>query len=104
MSVAGHSSGQCAYIFESQGERIAFTGDAAHHQVFDPIHPEWYFHMVYDSDPVQGAVAKQRIFSRAAQEGIRYHGYHFPFPGLGDIEDQGDGTFLFHAEMPTPRL
>jgi glyoxylase-like metal-dependent hydrolase (beta-lactamase superfamily II) len=28
-SVAGHSSGQCAYIFESQGERIAFTGDAA---------------------------------------------------------------------------
>jgi len=32
MSVAGHSLGQCAYIFESNGEKVVFTGDVAHHQ------------------------------------------------------------------------
>ena len=104
MSVAGHSSGQCAYIFESQGQKVVFTGDVCHHQVYDPIHPEWFFHMDYDSDPKEGAAAKTRIFSRVVRDGIRFHGYHFPFPGLGDIEDRGDGTFLFHAQAFNPRL
>ena len=104
ISVAGHSSGQTAFIFESEGERVIFTGDLAHHQVYDPVHPEWYFHMDYDTNPPQGAAAKAEVFRKVADEGIRFHGYHFPFPGLGVIEAQGDGTYLFHADLPTPRL
>ena len=104
MSVAGHSLGQTAFIFESAGEKVVFTGDVAHHQVFDPYHPEWFFHMDYDSDPQMGADAKAEIFSRVVDENIRYHGYHFPFPGLGDMERVEDGTFRFHGEAVTPRL
>lgn len=101
--VAGHSLGQCAFIFESEGEKVVFTGDAAHHQVFDPIHPEWYFHMEFDSDPDMGTDAKRKIFDKVVKEGIRFHGYHFPFPGLGEIEAKEDGTYRFHAELFTPR-
>lgn len=104
MSVAGHSLGQCAYIFESEGEKVVFTGDVAHHQVYDPIHPEWFFHMDYDSDPQMGADAKSAIFARVVDENIRYHGYHFPFPGIGDMERVEDGTYRFHGEPVTPRL
>ena len=104
MSVAGHSLGQSAFIFESAGEKVVFTGDVAHHQVYDPIHPEWYFHMDYDSNPQMGAEAKAAIFARAVDEGIRYHGYHFPFPGIGDLERVPDGTYRFHGEAVTPRL
>lgn len=104
MSVAGHSLGQAAFIFENNGEKVVFTGDAAHHHVFDPVHPEWFFHNDYDSDPQQGADAKAEIFARAVDEGIRYHGYHFPFPGLGDIVRIPDGTYRFHGEAVTPRL
>ena len=104
MSVAGHSLGQTAFIFESAGEKVVFTGDVAHHQVFDPIHPEWFFHMDYDSDPQLGADAKTEIFARVVDENIRYHGYHFPFPGIGDMERVEDGTYLFHGEAVTPRL
>jgi len=104
MSVAGHSAGMCGYIFENGGEKVIFTGDLAHHQVYDPIHPEWFFHMDYDTDPLQGAAAKAEVFAEVTRHGIRYHGYHFPWPGLGVMAAQGDGTYLFHADLPTPRL
>lgn len=103
-SVAGHAAGMCAYIFESQGQKVVFTGDVCHHQVYDPVHPEWFFHMDYDTDPQQGAEAKVSIFRKVVAEGIRYHGYHFPYPGLGQIVDVGDGTYRFHAAPVTPRL
>ncbi|WP_417278826.1 MBL fold metallo-hydrolase [Celeribacter sp.] len=104
VSAAGHSSGQSAFVFESKGEKVMFTGDLAHHQVYDPIHPEWYFHMDFDSDPALGAQAKRDVFEKVCAEGIRYHGYHFPFPGLGDLTKEADGTFRFHLEPVTPRL
>ncbi|EAR51829.1 metallo-beta-lactamase family protein [Oceanicola granulosus HTCC2516] len=104
MSVAGHSLGQTAFIFESNGEKVVFTGDVAHHQVFDPIHPEWFFHMDYDSDPELGAKAKSDIFARVVDENIRFHGYHFPFPGIGDLERVEDGSYRFHGDAVTPRL
>ncbi len=103
-TVAGHAAGMCAYIFESEGQKIAFTGDVCHHQAYDPAHPEWFFHMDYDTNPQQGADAKTAIFEKVVAERIRYHGYHFPFPGLGEILDHGDGTYRFHAEAVTPRL
>ena len=103
-SVAGHAAGMCAYIFESEGARVVFTGDVAHHQVFDPYHPEWFFHMDFDTSPEQGAASKAAIFAKVVDEGIRFHGYHFPYPGLGDIVRVPDGTYRFHAEAVNPRL
>lgn len=103
-SVAGHAAGMCAYIFESEGEKVVFTGDVAHHQIFDPYHPEWFFHMDYDTSPEQGAAAKSAIFAKVVAEKIRFHGYHFPFPGLGDLTAEADGTYRFHGEAFTPRL
>lgn len=102
--VPGHSLGQCAYIFESQGEKVMFTGDVAHHQVFDPVHPEWYFHNQFDSDPPLGAKSKAMIFAYAVDNGIRFHGYHFPYPGLGDLTRGADGTYRWHAQPAVPRL
>jgi glyoxylase-like metal-dependent hydrolase (beta-lactamase superfamily II) len=103
-SVAGHAAGMCAYIFESKGAKVIFTGDVAHHQVFDPHHPEWFFHMDYDTNPQQGADAKAAIFAKVCAENIRFHGYHFPYPGIGDLEQVEDGTYRWHAEAVTPRL
>jgi glyoxylase-like metal-dependent hydrolase (beta-lactamase superfamily II) len=103
-SVAGHAAGMVAYIFESEGQKVVFTGDVCHHQVFDPHHPEWFFHMDYDSNPRQGADAKAAIFAKVVAENIRYHGYHFPYPGLGRVYPSDDGAYRFFAEAANPRL
>ncbi|MZR13409.1 MBL fold metallo-hydrolase [Maritimibacter sp. DP07] len=102
-SVAGHALGQTAFLFESDGEKMVFTGDLAHHEVYDPHHPEWYFHMDYDSDPDMGAKAKADIFDKVVAEDITFHGYHFAFPGVGTIVDAKDGTYRFVPQPVTPR-
>jgi glyoxylase-like metal-dependent hydrolase (beta-lactamase superfamily II) len=101
---AGHSSGQCAYLFESAGEKVIFTGDLTHHHVFDPHHPEWVYSNVFDSDPAAGAAAKAAVFGRAVREQLRFHGYHFPYPGLGVLVPADDGAFRYLPDLPTPRL
>lgn len=103
-SVAGHAAGMVSYIFESEGQKAVFTGDVAHHQVYDPLHPEWFFHMDFDTSPEQGAAAKSAIFAKVVDESIRFHGYHFPYPGIGDMTRVADGTYRFHGEAVTPRL
>lgn len=102
--VKGHSAGMVAYIFESEGQKVVFTGDVAHHQIFDPLHPEWFFHMDIDTDPKQGALAKSALFAKVVGENIRFHGYHFPYPGIGDMDRAADGTYRFNGEAATPRL
>lgn len=102
--VKGHAAGMVAYIFESQGQKAVFTGDVAHHQVYDPLHPEWFFHMDYDTNPEEGAASKAAIFAKVVDEDIRFHGYHFPYPGIGDMVRAADGTYRFHGEAVTPRL
>lgn len=104
LSVAGHAAGMTAYVVSNGGDKVIFTGDLAHHQVYDPLHPEWFFHMEYDTDPQQGAESKAKVFRHVVDEGIRYHGYHFPYPGLGVLEAAQDGTYRFHPDLPTPRL
>ena len=76
----------------------------AHHLVFDTHHPEWFFHMDYDTNPQQGANAKAAIFAKVVAEGIRFHGYHFPYPGIGDMEPVAAGTYRWHGEAVSPRL
>jgi glyoxylase-like metal-dependent hydrolase (beta-lactamase superfamily II) len=100
----GHSSGQCGFLFENGGDRIVFTGDITHHAVLDPVHPDWAFHSEYDTDPELGARSKAALFEMVVREKIRFHGYHFPYPGLGEIVEAGDGTYRFLHEPVTPRL
>ena len=60
--------------------------------------------MDFDTDPQQGARSKQAIMEKVVAEGIRFHGYHFPFPGLGDMVAIEDGTFRFIPQPVNPRL
>jgi len=86
----------------------AFEGtavrDVCHHHIYDPHHPEWFLHMDYDTDPQKGAEAKTAVFTKVVSEGLKFHGYHFPYPGIGTIVDHGDGTFRCMPDMLTPRL
>jgi glyoxylase-like metal-dependent hydrolase (beta-lactamase superfamily II) len=94
----GHSSGQCCYRFESKGERLMAIGDTAHHHIYDLAHPSWFYSMDYDSNPDQGASAKEKIFSEIVAGGYQLMAYHFPFPGLGKVVRRG-GAYAF---FPTP--
>ena len=83
----GHTLGQIGLLIESNGERLLHSADAFHHPV-ELYRPEWYFD--FDADPEATVSTRRRLFEMAARENLLVLPFHFPFPGLGHIETEGD--------------
>lgn len=91
----GHTPGHLAFTLESQGQRMLFWGDCAHHQVASLARPDW--HCVFDIDKELGAATRKRIYDMAATERIPVAGYHMPFPSLGYVERRAEGGYRWLA-------
>ncbi len=85
----GHTPGHLAFHLESEGKRLLFWGDCAHHQVASLARPDW--HALFDMDKEKGAATRKRIYDMAAVERLPVAGYHMPFPSLGFVETMGAG-------------
>ena len=85
----GHTPGHLAFHLESQGKRLLFWGDCAHHEVASLAHPEW--HALFDMDKAQGAATRKRIYEMAAVERLPVVGYHTSFPSVGFVQKAGAG-------------
>ncbi|MGH8586941.1 MAG: MBL fold metallo-hydrolase, partial [Gammaproteobacteria bacterium] len=85
----GHTPGHLAFHLESQGKRLLFWGDCAHHEVASLARPEW--HVFSDMDKQKGAATRKRIYAMAAVERLPVVGYHMSFPSLGFVEKQNEG-------------
>ncbi len=83
----GHTPGHLAFHLESNGRRMLFWGDCAHHEVASLAHPEW--HALFDMDKGAGARTRRRIYEMAAVERIPVVGYHTSFPSVGFVQKAG---------------
>jgi glyoxylase-like metal-dependent hydrolase (beta-lactamase superfamily II) len=82
ISTPGHTPGHVAIGIYSAGERAILIGDASHHP-FQLDHPDWS--PGADTDPVQSATTRDRLFDAAAADGRTWIAGHWPFPGVGRI-------------------
>ncbi|RQP06052.1 MAG: MBL fold metallo-hydrolase [Paracoccus sp. BP8] len=89
----GHTPGHTTYLLESDGQRLLITGDSFNHYVYSVQRPAW--HVRFDVDKEQGAATRQAVLARLAEEKIPFIGYHMPFPALGFIAPNGEGSFRF---------
>ena len=87
----GHTPGHLAFDIESDGKRLFFWGDCAHHQVASLARPDW--HCVFDVDPTVGAETRGRIFDMVATDRLAVSGFHMPFPSIGYVERRRDGGY-----------
>jgi glyoxylase-like metal-dependent hydrolase (beta-lactamase superfamily II) len=85
----GHTVGHVAFTLESQGQRLLVTGDVANHHVLALRRPDWPFG--FDMDPGQASTTRRRVLDMAATDRLRVLAYHFPWPGIGNIERLGQG-------------
>lgn len=83
----GHTPGHLAFHVESQGKRLLFWGDCAHHEVASLARPEW--HAFFDMDKTRGVATRKRIYDMAATERLAVVGYHTSFPSIGFIQREG---------------
>ena len=96
VEVKGHTPGHSAFRIGSGSNSLLYIGDAMHHHVISVQKPEWT--IAFDVDGDTGAASRASLVAELADSGQRIYSVHFPFPGLGRIE-QRDGTYVWVPEQ-----
>jgi glyoxylase-like metal-dependent hydrolase (beta-lactamase superfamily II) len=86
----GHSIGHTSFIVQSGSQRVFLLCDVCiNNPPLFVVHPGW--HTINDQDPVQGEATRRRVLTMLAAEELKVQAFHFPWPGVGYIERNGDG-------------
>jgi glyoxylase-like metal-dependent hydrolase (beta-lactamase superfamily II) len=86
LAAHGHTPGHITPVIRSADKELLFISDLALH----PIHlerPEWHAAGL-DLAPEEVTATRRRLLGRAATEHTLVLAFHFPFPGLGYIQQK----------------
>ena len=84
----GHTPGHMSLRVDSGDQSLIAMGDAMTHAYTNFAHPEWYNN--FDADGEQTVATRKRLLDMCAEDRIAVLGYHFPFPGVGHVQRDGD--------------
>jgi glyoxylase-like metal-dependent hydrolase (beta-lactamase superfamily II) len=85
---SGHTPGHTMLEISSGGQTVLAAVDT----FLTPLHvkePEWA--PIFDLDPSAAAATRRATAGRLAANRTLFLSYHFPFPGLGYVEQRGAG-------------
>ncbi len=88
----GHTPGHTSFHVRSGGQSLFVQSDVTNNPALFVVHPEW--RVGFDMDGPQAVTTRRRVYDRAAQEKVPVQGFHYPFPGRGLIEKDGEGYRL----------
>lgn len=88
---SGHTPGMATFLVHSGDDQLLLTADLAYHPVVNVDRP-WL--PGPDRDKETALASRRRIFDRAAADRIPVLGFHFPFPGLGQML-KTDGAYAW---------
>ena len=89
MAAFGHTPGHMTYMIENEGEQLLLAADFANHYVWSLAYPDW--EVKFDRDKAAAAETRRRILGMLAADKVPFVGYHMPWPGVGYVEQNGDG-------------
>lgn len=87
-AIKGHTPGHVGYEVVSGKARLLDIGDAAHSSIVSLADPQWL--MGYDSDKDEARDSRINTLKQLAKSQETIFAPHFPYPGVGKIEAQGD--------------
>ena len=94
--VTGHTPGHTVYRLTSGGQQMVFVGDLIHSLAIQMPRPQVTLN--FDSDQNAARSARLAFLQRNAGQAVLFAGPHFPFPGIGRIEKNGDA----YRYVPVP--
>ena len=89
IALDGHTPGHTGYELASEGQKLEDIGDMAHSSVISLAEPDWTGGM--DMDPPTAAATRRHELDRLATLHELIFAPHFPFPGVGRLQPNGDG-------------
>jgi glyoxylase-like metal-dependent hydrolase (beta-lactamase superfamily II) len=88
VEIKGHTPGHSGYRITSGDESLLYVGDSMHHYVISVQQPDWT--LAFDGDSPVATASRVQLINDLAASGQRVYAVHFPFPGLGKMQKQGD--------------
>lgn len=89
VAIRGHTPGHSGYLITARRVSLLYVGDAVHHFVVSLRKPQWP--IAFDGDKETAQASRSNLLGDLAKSGQLVYAVHFPFPGLGKIQRQGDG-------------
>jgi glyoxylase-like metal-dependent hydrolase (beta-lactamase superfamily II) len=88
VALPGHTPGHVGYQIVSGNDKMIDIGDTAHSSIVSLAKPEWP--MGFDNDAATGETNRIGTLKKLAQSQELIFAPHFPFPGVGHIQSDGD--------------
>jgi len=95
VDIKGHTPGHSGYLITSGDQSLLYIGDTMHHSVISVQQPDWT--IAFDGDAPTAQASRKEVIANSAASGQRVYAVHFPFPGLGKFQQQGD-KYVWVAE------
>lgn len=94
LDTPGHTPGHIS-VFVDRGEGLIVGGDAIASEFVSVQRPDWAF--AFDSIPDIATATRKALLDRIATEGHQILGYHFAYPGIGQVDRYADGYRFLEA-------
>jgi glyoxylase-like metal-dependent hydrolase (beta-lactamase superfamily II) len=92
----GHSWGHNSHRITSGSSTVFVQADVTHVPWLFARNPGW--HAFYDQDGPKAEATRRRVYDMLVADRTMVQGFHYPFPGLAQVEKSGDG----YREIPMP--
>ncbi|WAW10329.1 MBL fold metallo-hydrolase [Oxalobacter vibrioformis] len=91
VSTAGHTPGHTMFRIKSDEQRFFILGDLVISHTVQFTRPD--VTLAFDINPEQSVITRYKVFNLAAKYKWMVAGAHLPYPGIGQIRSNGDGTY-----------
>jgi glyoxylase-like metal-dependent hydrolase (beta-lactamase superfamily II) len=92
----GHTPGHTSYVLSSGSGKVYIQSDVTNNPNPFASHPGW--HAFFDQDADMAEKTRRRVYDMVVAEKLQVQGFHYPFPGLGNVVKDGDG----YRVVPAP--
>jgi glyoxylase-like metal-dependent hydrolase (beta-lactamase superfamily II) len=95
VAAIGHTPGHTLFLLESEGEKMLFWADLTHAAALQFPRPD--FNAQFDMNPEESAKTRVFFMEKAATEKLTIAGAHLPFPGIGKVEKNDEGGYVYKS-------
>jgi glyoxylase-like metal-dependent hydrolase (beta-lactamase superfamily II) len=92
----GHTPGHTSYVLSSGAGKVYIQSDVTNNPNPFATHPGW--HAYFDQDADMAEKTRRKVYDMVVAEKLQVQGFHYPFPGLGNVVKDGDG----YRVVPAP--
>jgi len=96
VETTGHTPGHTSFVLSSGSDKLFIQSDVTNHPALFVVNPNW--RAFFDQDPAQAETTRRKTYDMLVAEKMRVQGFHYPFPGLGNVVKEGSGYRLVPAQ------